>query len=166
MIIDKISTKKEDIVLTGITLLSEEEYLEYKDKITAVNKHWWLRSPGRTDILAAYVFGEDGFVDVNGDYAGFAFGVRPALCIGDLKSLQVGDKFELAKYSWTIISDKYALCDYVIGHSAFQKGKPNIGRFNDYETSDVKQYVESWAKENGIEFDKELDDNLEDDLEG
>lgn len=164
MIIDKISTQKEDIVLTGITLLSGKEYLEHKDKITAVNEHWWLRSPGYDDHGAAFVYGADGFVNDFG-YVEGAFGVRPALCIGDLTPLQVGDKFELAKHSWTIISDKYALCDNIIGRSAFQKDD-NKKDPNDYETSDVKQYVESWAKENGIEFDKELDDNLEDDLEG
>ena len=187
MIIDKISTQKEDIVLTGITLLSKEEYLEHKDKITGVHNHWWLRSPGidyfshaTNDYFAAFVFGVDGHVDERGYDVDEALCVRPALCIGDLKSLQVGDKFKLAKQRWTIISDKYALCDNIIGKSAFSKKDwyTDYGNYlcydkkglSDYETSDVKQYVESWAKKNGIEFDKELDkeldDNLENDLEG
>jgi len=46
--------------------------------LTGNNPWWWLRSPGINSDLTAFV-GSNGTVHVNGDYAEFHGGVRPAL---------------------------------------------------------------------------------------
>ncbi len=40
---------------------------------------WWPRSPGNNDNNAAFVYGDDGNVNDNGNNVKNAFGVRPAL---------------------------------------------------------------------------------------
>lgn len=169
-IVTKSETKKLDF--TKITPLSIEEFRSLKDKIPPTKEKigilpdcWWLRSPGDDAFRAAIVYGTYNHADATGFNVDGEYGVRPALCISNLESLQVGDKFELAKHHWTIISDKYALCDDIIGESPFRKNY-KAKNANDYEASDVKQYLETWAKEHNLEFSKEPDDDLEDDLEG
>lgn len=61
-------------------LLSEDEYIEHRDMIPAVDTCWWLRSQGRDTKHVAFVYGSgsgcfiDG-CDINCDNCG----VRPAL---------------------------------------------------------------------------------------
>lgn len=144
-----VTTQEIEIDVTGVTLLSSEEYDKSKDLIPLVDEYWWLRSPGFYPDRAADVIydGSRGDLSVrDGEVC-----IRPALrIIGNLESLNLksGDKIELVGYKWTILRGGLALCDELIGFMPFNKD-PNDG--NDYETSDVKEALEAWAKDKGIE---------------
>ena len=143
--------KKIDLTITGITLLSIEEYEATKDNIPLVKDWWWLRSPGRHSTYAANVTFY-GSVSLSGSNVVLEnYGVRPALQISNLKSfdLKNGDKISLANRMWTVISDDLALSNEFIGMNCFRKNH-NTPDANDYHHSDVKKYIEKWAKRNGI----------------
>ena len=134
---DEYDLDDEDLILPfeevkdcikGITLLSTEEAENLLTKEQRKCKYnnkpcwWWLRSPGFHQDIAAYVY-NDGSVYYNGDIVNIGSGcVRPALILSTLKSsnlksiekLGVGEHFEFGGYTFTIISNKLALCDEVI----------------------------------------------------
>ena len=104
-----ITMEPVDIQIEEVTLLSEEEYDDCKKYIQLCEWWWWLRSPGYNQYYAARVscVGPIYNRDVDDDRGC----VRPALRISNLESsnLTPGDKFELAGYTWTVISDEIAL---------------------------------------------------------
>lgn len=133
--------------IKGITLLSLEEYEELKANIPPLDDHWWLRSPGKSSDTACSAYNM-GFCDttfktyVNLD----VLAARPALIV-ESSELKVGDKFQLGNHNFTMISDKYALCDNSVGHCCF-RGDKKAGNANDYEASDVKKFIEDWLEKN------------------
>ena len=135
-----------------ITLLSIEEYEEAEEHIPTIRGWWWLRSPGFASNSAAGV-STDGSVDADGDYVfRTRVVVRPALRVSNLQSLdlQIGDKiFDLAGHTWTVIADDLMLCDDGIGQHCFRDDW-EAEDSNVYEASDVKKYLDSWAKKNHI----------------
>lgn len=161
---------KEGIVLTqdkqlpdikGITLLSLAEYQELKSNISL--KHWWwLRSPGRSASNAAFMVGVYGDVHDYGYSVNGEFGVRPALIL-DSSNLNVGDSFEFGNHTFTVISEKYALCDDAIGKHCFRKDW-NAKDANNYEASDVKKYVEDWY-EKALLAEKQERKEMEEEME-
>ena len=157
MKVEKIikNTKEIDLQIEEITLLSKEEYLAAKDIIPARHDWWWLRSPYRYDTNYAGVVRSIGNFNYDPVVDG-SDGVSPALKIRDLKSsnLEVGDQIILAGYTWTVISDDYILCDSIVGKTCFRKDwkAPDA---NVYEKSDIKKWLEAWAKEHGIEVEGE-----------
>lgn len=142
----------ESLKVIGITLLSVEEYMAAKAHIMPINGWWWLRSPGCNSGSAAYVM-SDGGVNSYGYFVRGAHGVvRPALLIQNLNffKLKPGDRIlNYAKHGWTVISDTMALCDDGIGKHCFHEDW-ETQEANDYEKSDVKRFLESWAAKNGI----------------
>jgi hypothetical protein len=142
----------EPLKVTGITLLSLEEYEQAKKHIPMIRGWWWLRSPGGSSNSAAYVM-NDGWVDTYGngvDYTNIV--VRPALLISNLDSfnLKLGDRIvDFCRCDWTVIPGNMVLCDTGVGTHCFREdwGAPDA---NDYEKSDVKAWLENWAKERGI----------------
>lgn len=155
MKIDKIVQAKKEIELNviGATLLSEEEYEEYKKNIPWLWNDWWLRSTGHTyelDSYARYVDGEykDGEDENKNVYSlnvDIRLGVRPALIISDSCDLIIGDKLSLCGYDFTVISDKYALCNHTLIKAPF-RADWRAADAEDYEHSDVKKCVDSWFK--------------------
>lgn len=145
MNVQKIITTSEPVEfnIDGITLLSTEEYEEYKDHIPLLRKFWWLRSPGHCGYFAAIVH-YDGYVHYYGDNVMLRTGVRPAL-IYKSSNLTIGDKIEFAGYKWTVLSDKFILCDTLIGNRCFRENQ-EAEDANDYEKSDVKPFIEDWLK--------------------
>ncbi len=148
MIVNKLihTTELQEIKIAGITLLSTEEYKAYKDNIPKVDFAWWLRS------LYVDAHHDAGFVAIVG-FPGFAtvdthIFARPALYL-ESSNLQIGDKFKLARRTWTVISKEYALCDDDIGRCSFREDW-RAEDANDYEASDIKMFIEIWAKENEI----------------
>ena len=139
-----ISKKSIELEIDGVTLLTIEEAKALIDKQRYQTPTWWLRN-----IYAAFVDGESGSVDVTGiDICNELFGVRPALQISNLTSsdFEIGDRFEFANYTWTVISEDKALCDDIIGYSVFRddwKAKDA----SDYEKSDIKKYLDNWWEE-------------------
>ena len=146
------TTKKIDLDIQEITLLSIEETKEYltREQLATVS-WWWLRSPGSSPYDAACV-GSDGGVNAFGNFVYYCDnGVRPALRIANLDSsnLSKGDIIKVGGESWTIISDNLALCDRIVEYSAFRADwkAPDA---NVYEKSDVKKELDKWALEHGI----------------
>jgi len=140
--------------ISEVTLLSKEEYEQYIDNISIIDEWWWLRSPGRLRKSAVFVYddGSLGFSSVSND----SLRVRPALRILNLNSsnLAIKDHFELAGYTWTVISDEIVLCDDTIGKCPFRNDW-NSPDANDYETSDVKRFLEMWVKDVGLDIECE-----------
>ena len=146
MKIEKLTTVTEtaELDFDGITLLSLEEYKEFKDRIPIRGFWWWLRSAGGKDIKRADGVNQLGYSDsciVKFPHGG----VSPVLRIKNFESsvLKIGDRFKLKNHTWTVISNDYALCDDSIGDCPFRNKcfEPDA---NDYEKSDVKEFVERW----------------------
>ena len=142
-----------DITIDEITLLSVEEYERCNEHIPAVNDWWWLRSPGLDSNRAAYVH-IAAFVDYYGFNVDFdCYAVRPVVVLRlnpESPNLQIGDKLDFAGYTWTMIDANMALCDSAVGQTCFRKDS-DAPDANVYEKSDVKKWLEQWAKEKGIE---------------
>lgn len=158
-----ITTKEIDLQLGWIELLTREKYEDNKDIIPSVNTIWWLKTYGVGKCRGSVVY-------PNGDIGLFqfvreSFGVRPVLHIRHFEStgLERGDKIELAGYSWTIITENSALCDSIVGKTSFQTklGYEGAQRYiydplqmhaNDYDHSEIKDWVLNWARENNFTF--------------
>lgn len=76
------------------------------------------------------------------------FGVRPALGLSNLETLQPGEKLKFSEQTFTYLGEGLALCDDFIGKYAFRENW-KASDANIYETSDVKKYVDEW-------FEKEM----------
>ena len=153
---EKTVTENINLNIEEVTLLSEEEYIEYKDNIPLLNKCWWLRSHGcsQDHATAVNIFGLlSSFLSVNNEHVF----VRPVLIISNLKScnLYVGNKFKAANHTWTVISDTIALCDDDIGKQCFNLNT-NEENSNNYETSSIKEYINEWAVKEGF-IKKDID---------
>ena len=152
MKVDKriVVTEEIDVKFTGITLLSKEEYEANKD-IIPQNNWWWLRSPGpiRYDVACVDY---DGTLFYSNVYDAHGC-VRPALYIWNPQSsdLKRGDKFDLAGYTWTVLSDDLALCDDIVGCTCFRENWPTKDA-NDFDASDIKKWLHKWAEDNDIYF--------------
>ena len=147
------SEEVKDIV-KGITLLSVEEaknlLTQEQRKCKYNNKPcwWWLRSPGsyQYDAAAVSSVGSVNYFGRTVDYDDVC--VRPALILSNLKSsnLKSGDKFKFGGYTFTVISEEYALCDEAIAEMAFRKDR-KAKDANVYEKSDVKKFLDNWCAE-------------------
>ena len=123
-----------------ITLLTAEEYEQYKDRIPLVKDWWWLRSPGYSSSYAAFVY-FDGSVDYYGDFVYSSFdAIRPALK-SDILNLHIGESFIALGNRWVMIDDGVAISQDVITHRRFDLES------NDWETSELKSWLTEWAKE-------------------
>lgn len=124
-----------------ITLLSIEEYETLCERIPHLNCWWWLRSPGYDQRRATYVYGGNDIV--YGDYVdNDSYAVRPALKSDWIfKDIEIGSKINAYGNTWTVISDELALSDYIINFRRFD------GESNNYEESEIKQYLEEWLDE-------------------
>ena len=141
--------EKQQIEINEITLLSVDEFKANRYLISNIASWWWLRTPGINidypgveQIINGWIFA---------GYVSHIEGIRPVLRIRNPKSfnLEIGDKFKLTDYIWTMLRDDLALCDDVIGKCAFRKDWKAIDA-NIYEKSDIKKWLENWAEENQI----------------
>lgn len=126
--------------------MSIEEAEKLSIDILKYEGWWWLRSPGYfQNIVDA----------VNCDGSIYCFGypvridhgyVRPALLIQNLESsnFKIGDTFTFREKQFKIILEGLAFCLEDIGRSCFS------GNSSDYETSEIKKYVDDWF--NGIRY--------------
>lgn len=131
--------------ITGATLLSAKEAKNLNKEILKADENWWLRSCGHRDGLAACVFGDRGYADYFGYLVNYSYGVRPALEISNLESsnLKIGDTITFGEHDFTIISDKYALCNEIVDKRVFREDYVAEDA-NDYEASDIKKFVDDW----------------------
>jgi hypothetical protein len=128
--------------ITGVTLLSKEEYTQNRDLISSQGSRWWLRSHDESGNTAACTYG-DGEIE----YLNVSFnriGVRPALhCNLTSSNLTPGDKAVLNGQSYTALRGDFLLKDEMIGNCAFCDDR-QAADAGVYKKSDVKQYVEQW----------------------
>lgn len=141
------------IDINGITLLSVEEYEACKANIKPIEYGWWLCPHGNYDDVAAFVYGDDGYVHDHGHYVFFMHGVRPALKISKSNNLQIGDRFGFGGKAWTIVGDGLALADEAFCQMAFRKDW-EAEDASVYEASDIKKYLDEWL------VDKQQDERL------
>ena len=146
--------------ITGATLLSVEEAEQLNGDMLKASDNWWLGSRGRYALTAACVYGDDGFVGISGYNVKLSFGVRPALKITNLESsiYQIGDTLSFGDHSFTVISEKYALCDEIIEKRPFCA---DLNRTNNYGASDIKVFVDNWFdRTKKLETERVREDNL------
>lgn len=137
-------TLKNGLDVTGATLLTAEEAKTLPKEILAIGKWWWLQSPGYCSNHAADVC-SDGSVNYHGYGVSSTNAVRPTLEIQNLEAsnLNIGDVFRFGNKNFEIISDTKALCTESIGKCFFREDW-QAEDANDYETSDVKTFVDDW----------------------
>ena len=148
MLVEKLVFKNEQLDIKGATLLLKEEatsFLTRKER--AYSDWWWLRSLGDYQSFAAYV-GDDGGVNEYGyvvSYDGVC--VRPALIIKlESSDFKVGDIFKFGNKEFKILTPTLAwMHKDDIGRCAFREDWEADNASN-YETSDVKKFVDDWFK--------------------
>lgn len=114
-----------------------------KKRIPVLNDWWWLRSAGRNPHRAAGV-NPGGSTDKTGAFIELDDeAVRPVLIISDFVDCHTntGEKVEYGGYIWTAVLDNMAVCDEIIGRHRFDANT------NDYEKSEIRQYLENWLEE-------------------
>lgn len=144
-----ISYQDMHIDVEKVTLLSTSEYIAWRDAILPIHECWWLRSRGISQVYAMDVWYDGSLSEhVVEDYNGC---VRPALRIltKAFSNLDIGDKVELVGLMWTKIAANVLLCDKTVGRTCFRKDW-KADDANDYKTSDIKKWLENWAKEVGL----------------
>lgn len=105
---------------------------------------WWLQSPGKYHDIAASV-SSAGSVNFSRGYVNDDdICVRPVLWINlENSDRKIGDTFFFGGREFKIISVELAFCMEDIGKCCFT----NVWRAedaNDYETSDVQRFVNTW----------------------
>ena len=135
----KIKRTIEQVEITGITLLSIDEAEMLPTRLREYNGWWWLRSRGDHSTCAATVINDGSVIDYGGYIYCDGIAVRPALTVKS-SNLEIGDIICLGGKEWEVINDKYAFCTTNIGFHGFD------GNSNDYDKSEIKQFVESWLK--------------------
>ena len=147
---ERITTLLDKLNIEGVTLLSTEEAKRLPNEIRDIHKCWWLRSPGPDDFnrYAVAVF-DSGIIHHYGIRVDYCENIRPALIFKPSPNLNIEDVFMIAGYKWTVINDHMAICNKCIGKSCFRR-KWQEPDANIYEKSDIKKFIDDWARENGI----------------
>ena len=137
-----------ELDINEITLLSREEYHQYKDDIDDIGLWWWLCTPSSEDGKVLIVLHDelgDAKACVN------CGGVRPVLRISNLGSngLTIGSRFYLAHEQWCVISPDLALASRCLTFMPFR-----CDNGTNYEGSDVEEYLQRWAMENELDINE------------
>ncbi len=148
---EKIITYREttDIEIEGIALLSMGDFASNVKFIPNIDCEYWLSSsvvncPGYVSAV-----NRNGLICSSGFIAATKLGVRPVLSIQG-KGLNPGDKIIVAGYTWTVLNNTAKmLCDTHIERRPYKEEyqkKEGI----EYDKSDIKLFLEQWAKDKGI----------------
>ena len=138
-----------NITVLDVTLLSVEEYKQFKDLIPQVD-WWWLRTPAGPHkyvdpeeiIESAYLVYDDGSVICQPIYRG-DISMRYVLLL-DKHNLKVGTKIYYNGDHFTVVSDYYAVADFVYEDAWYGEEEPAT-----WENSNVKQYCNRFYQRNG-----------------
>ena len=132
----------------GITLLSKDEAEQVKKNTLSCGKNWWLRSSG-DDVACVSA---KGYI-LSGMSVHESAGIRPALRIAHPESsgIKVGDELHVADKTWTVVTDNLALCNDIIAYDVFCRWYQPDANF---ESSNIKNWLEKWALINDIRFCK------------
>ena len=130
-----------------ITLFTKEEYEAHREQLPLVTDGWWLRSPGDYFYYAADV-DNGGFVNEYGDDVNYDYNaIRPALKSAII-NLPIGEKFIALGNRWLMIDDGFAISEDVITHRRYDS------KNNEWETSELKEWLEDWAKDGETDREK------------
>ena len=128
----------------SLELLSIEEARELPKSVKKYADWWWLQSPGVNSYLVTYVSRHGGVNDI-GNYGDSS---SPTVC-PVLKVLNL-ESPNLELYEMYNVNNEY-IGIYIGGNKFLYKGKAIHHRFdgesNDYETSEIKQFLDNWLKE-------------------
>ena len=129
--------------IESITLLSVNEASALPKEILDCGHYYWLRSPGSDSSSAAFVdYG--GYVLNFGYYViNYNYGVRPALVIPNLDSLNLRDFEEITMWDtkWIYIGKNMLFAKDIICERRFDENS------NVFEKSEIKEYLDNWLKE-------------------
>ena len=131
------------IVTSGATLLSVEETKKIPTAALAYAENWWwLRTEGCRPYFAAAIE-NNGSSSYMGKGKSYDIGaVRPALYL-ESDDYQVGNRFSVGNYNFTVVLPRLALLDSHIEMSHFDSNS------NKYESSEIRKIVDRW-------FDNEI----------
>ena len=151
----RLFEKDNQLSFVGISLLSIGEARSLlSNKQINIGCSWWLKSLGKFNKGVTYV-AYDGNIDDCGMYSDYSIGIRPALKIANntFSQVMIGDRIQIAGYSWTKISKDLLLCDVAVANGPFCSiidGKEAIS----YSDSDINKWLYDWAAENSIGFEQ------------
>ena len=139
--------------VSDITLLSRQEASALPRYVLAYSGWWWLRSPGLSSLRAALVNLGGSVLDY-GYIVNFSnVAVRPALILNSnssgLKSIKNGNIIKVFSHYWYFQDSLALLMDEPLTKMAFNK---DWHKGNDYETSDIKKWLDNWFKEQKEKF--------------
>lgn len=161
------------IKVKGITLLSKEDVMDLTEKtftgggpipksileLHDGSSEYWLSTAGtRNYNYVMTVDSDTGKIFVPGSFVEASCAVRPVLIVSNLMSrYSIGDtvKFGNSDLTYTVISENKVLANFSLGQMPFRRE----GAFqfaNDFEKSDIKKWLDNWAKYHLIIPDSEL----------
>ena len=145
-------TEEADVKIKGVTLLPQDVYEACSAIIPDCGNYWWLLPSNNQLVYVHGYFDKTGTIDYN---SRDQYGVRPTLIL-ETSDFEIGDEFNLpgyySEYTWTVISEKYALCNDIVGRSPFRSGT-DVPDVSNYGKSDIKKYLTNWVKQADLIFD-------------
>lgn len=142
--ITKSTGQKIDVNIVELTIPGIDDIagLKRKELVTANAKEdrWWLKSPGYISHYAAHV--NKGTINYDGSYVLAERGVRPMIVFSD-DTLEKGEEFQFLGNGWMVIAPGKALCESIVGETAFRADWKVQGS-NDFEASDLKKWLRLW----------------------
>lgn len=135
----------------SLELLSIEEARELPESVIKYGASWWLRSHGKNPYNADFVHFRGEISDLGKYVQNSYIAVCPALKISNPKpsNLELYGKYLVNNESIGIYNEFIGI--YIGDNKFLYKGRVIYHRFdsesNDYETSDIKQYLNIWLKE-------------------
>lgn len=135
-----------ELEIEEVTLLSVDEATRTPERLLKNEDYWWLRSPGDNAVRAACVNGIFSYVDSLGCPVRGTLGVRPALRVKDLSSLNLktGAVVSINGRDYYVIPGDTLLSKECIDECPFREDWRATDA-NVYEKSDVKKYLDDWA---------------------
>ncbi len=122
-----------------LTLLSEEEFLKYRDLIPPIWNWWWLKTPAQTYLNFAEYVTQRNDVFYDGAYVINYYGVRPALKSREIQ-MEPGEHFSALGNEWIVLDAGVAISEREIGRMKFDE------RTNLWERSELKRWLEEWGR--------------------
>ena len=134
----------------GAILLSDSEAKAFPEEVRAYPHWWWLRSPGYYLLYTAGVGYSGRVCDIGDTVTHRNRAVRPALILNPKSSnLNNGNVIRVFDHNWYFQDNLALLMDEPLTKMAFNEYE---SKGNDYETSDVKKYLDNWFKEQKEKF--------------
>lgn len=124
--------------IQNITLLTEEQYLDFRNNILG-HRSYWIQGVETDDTADAGCVCHDGVVRCT-SVRNESIDIAPAL-VCDLGGFLPGDKILFAGHTWTVLSDKLLFIDDSIGQGIFNKHDSDR---NEFFESHLKNVLDNW----------------------